>query len=366
MREKMREIMSGITSGIMKEIMSRRVKTGKNSSVKSKRGTMIRKAGVLVLSAIMALSVMACSSKPKTVSDAITDLNSFEVNESNIDMAYSAESESRDVDFAAKLIFTNMKDNKYAMEIKYQVDGLVYETVSTMFFTKEGIYINARQALDFLSAQFPEYASLSAGTNLKKEYVLITQIELAKYLKSYNLDTALVGAVDSENMATNFKNVSKFLWDILKQTSEKMEQTFMTVEDGVLKINITSENTKEIMDIIANLDYAQYNKTLSTEKKDLYNAQLKTAFAKLTSETGIQENLPNIVMTAQTEGKIGKKIATITMDSESTNVNGEKATLKINLTSRQKAVSSYIVPSEGEASSLAELLALLSVGSTTK
>lgn len=328
------------------------------------RGNIIKRTVSLLLISVMMLSVTSCTNKPTTVKSAVEQLTSFDVNESDIDFKCVTEAEGGNVEFSGKATIVNINKNDCAIEIKYRTDGAEYTTVSTLFITEDGIYINAKQAFAFISKILPQYASLGSYLNLSVDYVKITEKEMESYLKQYAIDSSFATSADTKNSAVVMKKITFGLLDMLWKLSEKTETHFATVEDGVLKMNITSESAATIFKEIEEFDYAQYNSSISVEQKRYYNSQVQNAIEKLADPVG-KDIASAISIVGQTEGKKGRKVSNITLNLEMTNDKSERVTVNMNVSNRQVAISSYVVPSEY--SSISELTSRISMGgSTTK
>jgi len=324
---------------------------------------MKKKLVALFLVATMVMSMTACGSSatPKTVDAAVSQLSSFEVNQADIDMTFSVKQAAGNTDFAGKVVAVNMGNNTGAVEISYKMEGGSFTPVTTLFITDSAVYINATQAIDFITTLFPAYSIIKTYITLSSDYVMITKAELLQYLSAAGVDTSTLDLSASTVTSADSKKLTEMIFGITKETSEKSGTSFLSLKDGALNIVITPENTDKILTALGNIDIATYidkmgDESLSTNKTE-YAQKFKESIQDFQSTLNSEGVKTNITATAKTEGESGSKKATIAMDAKLASTE-DSVNSVMNITYSEKATATYTLPTKS--ATLAEVLAILS------
>jgi len=324
---------------------------------------MRKKLVALFLVATMALSMTACGSttKSKTVDDAVNQLSSFEVNQADSEMVFAVKQSTGDTNFSVKMVAVNMGDNTSALEIQYKMDGGTYAPVTTLFLTDDAVYINATQAMDFITTLEPTYSMLKAYVTLSSDYVMITKTELMQYISALGVDTSELDLSTAKTASIDSKKVTEIIFGIIKETSEKSGTSFFTLKDDVLNMVITPENSDKILTALANIDITTYidklGDTSIASKKTEYAQVFKESIEEFQSTIKSEEIKPDITATAKTEGESGNKKDIIVLNAKLTN-SDESINGVMNITFSEKATASYTLPTKP--ATMTEVMSILS------
>lgn len=328
---------------------------------------MKKKLVSLLLIMTMVLSLVACGSKKEaTSSDSIDKVvekvASFDVQQVDMEGSITGKVEGETLDYTGKMIVSKIGDKSAAIELQYKKDGN-YTTVTTMYVTDKALYVNLKQALDFMGTISSQYKILSNYITLSSDYVTVTYEEMIQYMQAYGVDTSEISLDGLTNQASvDSKESMKSGINFLKDLADKSGVAFLSAKDDTLNFDISSDNLEKIFTALSEMDIAsyisQYAPQMITGSNDEFNTNFKSQMNEA-KESLTQDGLKMTMNgSIKPEGKSGEMTDKLSFKMSATDSTTDTVEMNMTATYYEKGTASYTVPTN--AATLTELMTLLS------